>query len=484
MGKTSREKNFLKSTFILAFGTFLPKLASFITLPIYTGELTKDEYGTFDLITVLCTLLLPVATLQVQSAVFRFLVDYRDNREKQNAIITLLYVFVIPISIVVLIILYFALYKLSPFLRILIIIYYFADILLAVTRQVARGLSKNHIYSVSAIINSFLNMILVIILLVYYKTGLNGLVASLTVSATVSFVYIFVALKTWQFFDTKRITKKLFKQIIGYSWPMVPNSISLWIVRMSDRLIILAYMGAAANAIYAAANKIPTLLQLAQNTFSMAWSESASLTIKDKDADQYYTQMFRILHRVLAGFAAMLMAVQPLLFRILIRGDYAESYIHISILIIGSFFSNIAVYLGGIYIANMRTKSIGITTVISAALNFIINILFIKKIGVFAATLSTAISYLFLMVYRLIDVRKFQKIQYPIMEMVITNLILIGMCIMCGFRTVPFYCINLVIGCVMFVVLNKELLIKTKDLAFKILHKVIDKIKSGKIKSR
>ena len=113
MGKTSREKNFLKSTFILAFGTFLPKLASFITLPIYTGELTKDEYGTFDLITVLCTLLLPVATLQVQSAVFRFLVDYRDNREKQNAIITLLYVFVIPVSIVVLIILYFALYKLS-----------------------------------------------------------------------------------------------------------------------------------------------------------------------------------------------------------------------------------------------------------------------------------------------------------------------------------------------------------------------------------
>lgn len=458
MAKESREKNFLKSIFVLAFGTFLPKFASFVTLPIYTGYLTKDEYGTYDLITILCTLLLPVATLQIQSAVFRFLLDSKDDKQKCRSIVTILYVFVIPVSLVVLTVLYFVLHMFSPMLRLLIIIYYFTDILLVVTRQIARGLSKNSIYSVSAVINSFMNMGLVILFLVFWHTGLEGLVTSLVISTTISFLYIFIALKAWKYIDIKTLDKSLFRSIINYSFPMVPNSVSLWVMRMSDRAIILWFMGAAANAVYAVANKIPMLLQLAQNTFSMAWQENASLAVRDTDADKYYSDVFRKMHRVLAGFAALLMGFQPVIFKILIRGDYDDSYIHIAILVLGMFFSNIAIYLGGIYVANMRTRSVGVTTVLAAVLNFVINIVFIHKIGIFAATLSTTISYLFLMIYRLFDIRKFQNINYPVTEMIVTYLILVIMCIMCAFRTIPFYTINFAVGCVVFFVLNRELI--------------------------
>ena len=40
-----REKALAKNTIIIGFGTFLPKVASIITLPIVTGSLTKAEYG-------------------------------------------------------------------------------------------------------------------------------------------------------------------------------------------------------------------------------------------------------------------------------------------------------------------------------------------------------------------------------------------------------------------------------------------------------
>ena len=40
----SREGKLAKSTLILSIGTFLPKLASFVTLPILSGYLTKPEY--------------------------------------------------------------------------------------------------------------------------------------------------------------------------------------------------------------------------------------------------------------------------------------------------------------------------------------------------------------------------------------------------------------------------------------------------------
>lgn len=45
--------------------------------------------------------------------------------------------------------------------------------------------------------------------------------------------------------------------------PIVPSSIALWVVNLSDRLIIINFMGAAANGIYAVANKIPSLYSAA-----------------------------------------------------------------------------------------------------------------------------------------------------------------------------------------------------------------------------
>ena len=80
----NREKALAKNTFIIAIGTFLPKFSSIITLPIITGGLTKAEMGTYDLISTLVSLFLPVATLQIQSAAFRFLIDVRED-EKQKA---------------------------------------------------------------------------------------------------------------------------------------------------------------------------------------------------------------------------------------------------------------------------------------------------------------------------------------------------------------------------------------------------------------
>ena len=60
-----REEKLVKNTIILAIGTFLPRVASFVVLPILTEYLSQEEYGTYDLITVLVSLLLPAVTIMV-----------------------------------------------------------------------------------------------------------------------------------------------------------------------------------------------------------------------------------------------------------------------------------------------------------------------------------------------------------------------------------------------------------------------------------
>lgn len=82
-----REKALAKNTIIIGFGTFLPKVASIITLPIVTGSLTKAEYGTYDLLLTLISLVLPLATLQIQTAAFRFWCRY--VKKKKSVLVSL-----------------------------------------------------------------------------------------------------------------------------------------------------------------------------------------------------------------------------------------------------------------------------------------------------------------------------------------------------------------------------------------------------------
>ena len=143
----SRESSLVKNTFILSIGTFLPKVVSFITLPILTGYLTKEEYGTYDLIITLASLFLPAITLQIQTAAFRFLIEIREKPEKIKSIISNIFAFLLPMSILGDVILFFCLYKLDLYIRLLICLYYLADAFVNACRQIVRGLSKNRSYS-------------------------------------------------------------------------------------------------------------------------------------------------------------------------------------------------------------------------------------------------------------------------------------------------------------------------------------------------
>ena len=105
----NRGKELAKNTLILSIGTFLPKFAALITIPIITAHLTKVEYGTYDLLATLVSLLLPVVTLQIHSGAFRFLIDCRDNPEEKKRVITNIYLFLVPVSLITLVVLYLAL---------------------------------------------------------------------------------------------------------------------------------------------------------------------------------------------------------------------------------------------------------------------------------------------------------------------------------------------------------------------------------------
>lgn len=454
----SREGKLVKNTLILSIGTFLPKLAAFITLPILTAYLSKEQYGTYDLISILAGLILPVTTLQIHTAIFRFLLDVKGDREYAKLYFSNAIAFIIPISVVTLAVLYFVTPIEDPFIKIWTCVYLFFDTVVCEARQLTRGLFRNLDYSISAIISAAIKLLLAFLLVQLLEWELGGAIIALALSPVFSLLYLIFRIKLYQLIDFKLVSKKTIKEMLSYSWAMVPNNMSSWVMRVSDRFIVTGFLGLAQNAVYAVANKIPSLLTLAQTTFSLAWAENASVVSKDDDAGAYYSKMFSVMINLYGGTLGLIIACTPLLFLILIKGDYTEAYTQMPILFLSMFFYCLSSFLGGIYIAFKATKSVALTVFLAAICNVVIDLSLINFIGLYAASGSTLISYILLTVFRMINVRKIVPIKYDIKQIVLVFVILAIEVTLFYFNTIITNTVNVVFGIFFFCYLNKNLI--------------------------
>ncbi len=457
----NREKELVKNTIVLALGRFLPKIVALVTLPIVTSKLSKAEYGNYDLILTLSMLLLPIATLQIQSAAFRYLIECRNNKPESSKIITNILSVTATIFIIIAAIFMIFVQKIDVVLRAAIVAYFFGDLMYNTISQIARGLGNNKIYSISAILLSIVNGIGVVTLVQVLQLKLIGVMISLALAHLAAVVYMSCKINLGQYIDLGLFDKKKIINMISYSWPMIPNNLSNWVLKLSDRLVITTFLGVQANAEYAVANKIPNLLSIAQAVFVMAWQENASVSVGDKDVETYYSNMFDKIFSLMVGMTGLLIACTPLMFILLIRGDYDNAYIQMPILILGMFFFCMSAFQGGIYIAHKETKSVGMTTVAAAIVNLVIDLLFVNIIGITAGSVSSLVAYFVLYVYRMVDVKRIQPIRYNIKKQIVLILCLVVMLFICSIRVLYTDIINVALAVILFVVVNRKFIEET-----------------------
>ena len=455
----SRQGALVKNTLILSFGTVVPKFVSVITLPILTGFLTKADYGTYDLVISMVTLLLPVATLQMQAAAFRFLIEARGEQQRQNAIVTNILVVSTVLSLGVLTVVFLMLYSLPLTIRFLVCGYYLLDILVATLRQVARGVSKNTVYSASVLVNSVAEGLGILGFVMLVQCGLTGALLASLIGQGASLVLLVFGVKIFSYIDFGMLSVDVTKELVAYSWPLIPNSLSSWAISMSDRLVLTAMLGIEASAIYAAAIKIPNMLGIFQSAFTLAWQENASLASGDSDRELYYTKVFDTVFRLAAGGLGLLIAASPAIFALLIQGDYADSYVHMNILFLGALASSMSSFLGGIYIAHMKTKEIGATTLAVAVINIIVEIALVPFFGIFAASFAYTLSFIALAIYRAVRIQAIQPMAFHVKLIMGSSAALIAMVLLGANRDLVTTALNIIIGLSLFLFLNWSLFV-------------------------
>ena len=458
----NKNKELVKNTIIIFIGKFCTQFITLLLLPLYTHFLSTEDYGYIDLIQTYLTFFIPLILLKIDAGIFRFLIDARKSEEEKNKIITN-GIFIMFVELIISTILFAVAVKIfSIKYSILIVMNLISLSVLTFLLQIVRGIGKNKQYSFSSIIAALVTIVLNLIFLVgFHKNGKYVLIASL-ISNIICTIYLLIVNKILKNVKIKYIDKKLIKDLLKYSIPMIPNELSWWIVHVSDRTIISYALGVAANGIYSVSCKFSNILSSIFNIFNLSWQESAALHINDTDKDEFFSNVINKVFNLFICFCIGILACLPFVFELLIKDSYREAYKYVPILLLANIFSVLIGLIGSIYVAKKMTKEVAKTTMIAAIINLTIDIALIKVIGIYAAAISTLVSYMLLAIYRYIDVQKYVKVKIPIKNIVVNSIIFILVVVLYLYNNIALNVINLLLCILYAIIVNKELLIEFK----------------------
>ncbi len=404
----SREKAVVKTTLILALGTFLPRIISLATTPIISGYTTDTGFGIVNYLTgIILSFVVPVCTLQLEQAFFRFLVEADDDKRRKQVISSGIAILVLIGILISIICLYIPIDGFNGSYKYLIIGYIQVEILVQILRFVLRGFGKYKAYSISATIAVLVNFLALVVCVIFLKMGYIGVFVALTIADVVAALYMMYHSKIYKYLNIRSISKSTSKEMIYYSMPFIPNLVSWYINVFSDQLFLQGMHGYASYAIYAMALKIPSIVNIIYPAFNMAWIESAIKASKDDDIADYYQKMYKLNFCVVTAGSMLLMSGVPILYMLLNQNPDLDSGIfYVPVLLVATYFYCISQFFSSIYVALKQTKKMTISTAVGAAINLLLNVFLIEKFGISAAVFSTFVSNLTILIYRQRDINK------------------------------------------------------------------------------
>lgn len=455
----NEKKLLMKNTIIIFLGKASTQIITLLLLPLYTSYLTTDEYGLIDIILTYGYLIIPIITLQIELAVFRYIIDVRNDEEKINKII-FNNIIILMIALLLMLFAYFILRnKLIFENKLIIILILIAQMFSTNIRQIARGKGKNLEFSITSTLIGVITILSNLVFLVQFKMGAIGMLLSTLIANIIPTLYLYNKLNIKKSLNIKYLDVNLMKSMLKYSIPLIPDGISWWILNVSDRTIVTFILGVASNGVYAISNKFPNILNGIFGVFNIAWMESLSKNYNSENRDEYISSVTNDILRIFGTLGFVLISFIPVIFKFVINKNFGEAYFYIPILVLATMFNMMAAQFGTIYIANKNTNNLAISSFISAIINILVHLSFINSIKLYAAAISTLVSYIFLLVYRLLDTRKYVNIKIDI------NIVVI-LIIMYNITIIGYYMNNKYLNLLLllssffvFLLLNKSLII-------------------------
>ena len=455
----NEKKRLIKNTGMIAIGNISTKLVSFFLLPLYTALLSTSEYGTFDYILSIATFCVPFVSVLMDESIFRFLIDCKKQEEKEKVISTALVIVLIGMACFTLVgipVMQGLHYHYTYYATIYILL----NVMSGMISAILRGIGRTDQYALFNFLLGSIQVALNVVFIAAFRMGVGGmLMASILTQFFVSTIFIF-RIRLWRYFDFRIVNSQMAKDMIVYSLPLIPNQVSWSIINLSDRIVLMNWVGSEATGLYAVSYKFPNLMDTVYGFFYQSWKESSARVMGDDSQNDFYNAVYEYLKNFMYALVLGMSAFMPLIFRIMINKNYYEALFYVPILLLATYFANISGFYGGIFTAYKDTKIMGTTTLTAAILNLTINLLMIHKFGIYAAAISTLVANFLIYLYRRWKVSKYIELNEDRRETVIA--IASTIVIFALFYSKNLICIGLscFISILYAVIMNRNLIMK------------------------
>tara|TARA_B100000131_G_scaffold120951_1_gene117978 strand:+ start:16707 stop:18161 length:1455 start_codon:yes stop_codon:yes gene_type:complete len=401
----SSYKSTAKDTIINGIADFLLIPLTFIKLPLLTKNLSASEYGIWGLMHTTAGLALPLTTLGLGVAMSRFLPYEKDKNKLSEGFYS---VFFIRIALCLLIISLLLIFKQYIALKFfdnnikvveLMTLFILLSIIQPIYMRMVTIFRLIKARSILRIIDSYIP-IAVIAILFYFDYGLISIIKSTIVIKALITLYLFI-------YTFPRIGIKIPKftpvgEYLSYGLPTLPASLGFWLVNLSDRFLVTFFLGTSAVGVYTASYQIGSLPYMFAALINFVLMVALSKLYDEGKIEEVKTHLSYAMKYFLTLaipfiFGSLVLAKEILILlstkEIALAGETITPMIAIGFLFLGIY--NIMRY---VLLITKKTKMLPFIWLISVPINLILNLIFIPKVGIIGAALSTILSYLIPMI--------------------------------------------------------------------------------------
>lgn len=434
MNHKSKIQQLVDGSLILICSNLIIKAANFFLLPLYTKYLTPTDLGISDTITGFTAFLYPLLILAFDSAFSAFYFD-SDAPLHRKKVFSTVEITMIATSMIAVILLFFskqasyllfhseqysAVIKLALISVILNLWYTPLSIQIRLENRMRLLAVINLITSLSML---FFNILFVSFLQLNY---LALIVSMLLVQLLSVIIY---SCNSKQSISLSLWDSKLFKKMLRYALPLVPMLVSNWILSLSDRYIILYYMGPASVGIYGIASRFVTVLNVITTSISTSYVSFAFSSVHEKNAKENANKVLNTVFVILLSLCFTISVFSKELVAIMTETQYFEAYKLVAPLMLGQVCYCVTTIIGyGIAFAKKSSYFL-FATLSGTIINVISNIIFIPMYGNYAAALTTFAGYFIMMITTYYLAQKVYPCLYRIKTISVLIIIMLVLCL-------------------------------------------------------
>lgn len=404
----NKYKEISYNTVIFAIGNVGVKLIQFFLLPLLTFKLSEGDFNTSDLLSSTIELILPLLTMSLANGVFRYCINTEhDKKNIFNSAMAVVLIGIIPVIICV-----FVLDVVYPQnYWYLFAVLYAVNAIENLVNSFVRGTGKIKTFAFSGIAQALCLAGFSFIFVYWLEYGLIGYMLAMILSAFVRIIAEIIFGQVYKCFSFKSFDKNVLKLMIIYSLPMIPNDVSWWLVHAANKYICTGFLGENVAGVFAAASKLPAVINMLANMFLQAWSISAAKTVADEDKGKFNSTVFKYLSAFVMLCASAVYVILPYVSKFLLQAKFYEGWRYSALLIFSAILTCYSSYFGAFYGANFKTKMVFVSTMVGAVVNVAVALIFVKLIGIYAFLLASCLTYLIIVIIRMATTKKYSQIK-------------------------------------------------------------------------